>query len=354
MAGKIYIVGEVMEWSWEASLQHVRNELARHSSESEIEVYIHSPGGDVYEGVAMYNELKNSGKKIKTYGQGLVGSIATLLLLVADKENRHMMPLTEFFIHNPWGFTIGDAKEHEQQAKGLRQIEDSIAQLYFKETGGVLSLDEIKELMDKQTFISAEDAVKYGFASEITQTTELVQNSLMMMSAKNQVNKLEIKNRMANLKTMLAGMLGGKKALTITTAEDGTVTVEGVIEVGEVVTVDGEPAPDGEHTFEGVTFITEGGVITEIVEAEESEEVLTADAVQAMIDAAISAQNKKLDEMQDGILEIGKAFASLRNSAPNHKPVQKTNKFSSEVEDDKKVSPEKLAEIRAKIKNNKK
>ena len=354
MAGKIYIVGEVSEWSYEASLQHIRNELSRHANETEIEIYIHSPGGDVYEGVAIYNELKNSGKKIKTYGQGRVGSLATLIFLAADKGNRYMMPLTEFFIHNPWAFTVGDADELEKQSKDLKQIEDSIAKLYFNETGGVLTIDEIKQLMKEQSFISANDAVKYGFASELINSQMLVESSIMMNA--NKISKSQLDTKMKNLKTTVAKMLGIKNALAITTNEDGSYELDGTIEVGEAVTVDGEPAPDGEHTFDGVTFRTEGGIITEIVEGEEEEtsETLTAEDVQAMIDKSIGAISAQLTEMSEAMLLVGESVKNLRDAAPKHKPVQKDNRFSAPKADEDKLNPSKLAEIRAKAKANKK
>lgn len=354
MSEKIYLVGEVSEFSYEGSLEHIRNELTRHAAENEIEIYIHSPGGDVYEGVAIYNELKKSGKKIKTYGQGLVGSIATLIFLAADKGNRYMMPLTEFFIHNPWAFTVGDADELEKQSKDLKQIEDSIAQLYFKETGGILSIEEIKQLMKEQSFISADDAFKYGFASELINSQMLVESSIMMNA--NKISKSQLDIKMKNLKTTVANMLGIKNALAITTNEDGSYNIDGTIEVGEAVTVDEDPAPDGEHTFDGVTFRTEAGIITEIVEGEEEEETsepLTAEDVQAMIDKSISSVSAQLTKMSEALMLVSKSVVGLRDEAPKHKPVQKDNRFSAEKSEDDKLNPSKLAEIRAKAKANK-
>lgn len=128
----------------------------------QINVHINSYGGDVSEGLAIYNTLKNSGKTVTTYCDGFACSIASLIFMAGD--TRVMNEASMLMIHNPWTWASGNADELKEQAELLEQMTDVIVKAYEKSG---LSDDEIKELMDAETWMSAEDAVEKGFATEI-------------------------------------------------------------------------------------------------------------------------------------------------------------------------------------------
>lgn len=130
----------------------------------EVDVEINSPGGDVFAGLAIYNGLRASGKKINVKVLGLAASAASLVAMAGDTiempENAFMM------IHNPWGFAMGGADEMRNTADVLDKIGMSLASTYAKRTGK--SDAEITALLDAETWMTAQEAVDAGFATSVT------------------------------------------------------------------------------------------------------------------------------------------------------------------------------------------
>jgi ATP-dependent Clp protease, protease subunit len=129
-----------------------------------INLSINSPGGDVFAGVAIYNALRSSGKKVNVKVLGLAASAASLIAMAGDEiempENAMMM------IHNPWSFAMGDADELRSTADVLDKIGNSLVGTYAARTGK--ADDEIKALLDAETWMSAQEAVDMGFATKVT------------------------------------------------------------------------------------------------------------------------------------------------------------------------------------------
>lgn len=130
----------------------------------EVDVEINSPGGDVFAGLAIYNGLRASGKKINVKVLGLAASAASLVAMAGDTiempENAFMM------IHNPWGFAMGGADEMRNTADVLDKIGTSLASTYAKRTGK--TDQEITALLDAETWMTAQEAVDAGFATSVT------------------------------------------------------------------------------------------------------------------------------------------------------------------------------------------
>ena len=112
-----------------------------------VNVEINSPGGDVFAGLAIYNGLRASGKKINVKVMGIAASAASLVAMAGDEiempENAMMM------IHNPWTFAVGDADELRATADVLDKIGTSLVTTYAKRTGK--DEDEIKSMLDTET-----------------------------------------------------------------------------------------------------------------------------------------------------------------------------------------------------------
>lgn len=130
----------------------------------EVDVEINSPGGDVFAGLAIYNGLRASGKKINVKVLGLAASAASLVAMAGDTiempENAFMM------VHNPWGFAMGGADEMRNTADVLDKIGASLVSTYAKRTGK--TDQEITALLDAETWMTAQEAVDAGFATSVT------------------------------------------------------------------------------------------------------------------------------------------------------------------------------------------
>lgn len=130
----------------------------------EVDVEINSPGGDVFAGLAIYNGLRASGKKINVKVLGLAASAASLVAMAGDTiempENAFMM------IHNPWGFAMGGADEMRNTADVLDKIGTGLVSTYAKRTGK--TAQEITALLDAETWMTAQEAVDAGFATSVT------------------------------------------------------------------------------------------------------------------------------------------------------------------------------------------
>lgn len=128
-----------------------------------IKLSINSPGGSVFDALAMYNALRQHEADIEVTIMGVAASAASLVAMAGDKivmpENAFMM------IHNPLNFAYGNAEDLREMADVLDKIGASLVATYAARTG--LADDEIKALLDAETWLNAEDAVAKGFADEL-------------------------------------------------------------------------------------------------------------------------------------------------------------------------------------------
>jgi ATP-dependent Clp protease protease subunit len=130
---------------------------------SDITVRINSGGGDVFAGVAIHSMLKRHQANVTVYIDGLAASIASIIAMAGDKV---IMPKgSMMMIHNPWSFTGGDANDFRKMADTLDAIRDSMIPIYADKTG--MTSEEIIALLDAETWLSAEEAVEMGFATEV-------------------------------------------------------------------------------------------------------------------------------------------------------------------------------------------
>lgn len=148
---------------WGVQAKDFVTELGKVQSKS-ITVEINSPGGDVFAALAMYNALRASGKEVVSKVMGVAASAASLIFMAGDK--RVMPKNTHLMIHNPWSFTAGNADELRETAETLDKIGASLKATYAARTG----MDEAKlaEMLAKDTWISADEALSDGFATEVT------------------------------------------------------------------------------------------------------------------------------------------------------------------------------------------
>ncbi len=148
--------------SWEISARSFIDELKKVEAE-EINLHINSPGGSVFDGVAIQNSLKHHPAKVNVYIDGLAASIASIIALAGDEvqiaDNAYVM------IHNPSAIVFGEAKDMLKEAEVLDKLADGLAGDYSRKMG--ISVDEARSLMDEETWYLGEEAVAAGFADSV-------------------------------------------------------------------------------------------------------------------------------------------------------------------------------------------
>jgi len=168
---EIYIYGDITSYDWrekDKSSYTLVKELEELEDVEEIKIFINSYGGEVKEGLAIYNALKRHKAKIKTYVDGFACSIASVIFAAGDE--RIMSNTSLLMIHNAWTWVAGDSNELKKQAEDLEKITQASINAYLNITN--LSEEEIKEMMDEETWIDSDEAFEMGFATEILELEE--------------------------------------------------------------------------------------------------------------------------------------------------------------------------------------
>ena len=132
--------------------------------DSPINLHINCIGGDVFEGMAIYNVLKKRTAKTTIYIEGIAASMGSVIALAGDEVI--MAENSLFMIHNAWGGAMGEANEMRKTAALLEKISSEIADIYTKKTR--LPYDKVKDMMDEETWLSAEEAFNFGFVDSIS------------------------------------------------------------------------------------------------------------------------------------------------------------------------------------------
>lgn len=249
------------------SLEFVQSLFKNNPAETDFKFNIHCPGGEVQEGLAIYDCLRTSGKNIYMNIEGDCHSMAVALLLAAPKENRSANPNCSALIHKVYGCAYsGTADELEAQAAQTRMLQNKILDIYADRTD--MSREELEAIMNKQIAHNASELLQWGFISKINSYNTNYQHTNKIV-----MNIKKLKEDAATLMNRIQSVLGGAAATNFEFVDaDGAVlfTTEGesdALEVGMTA------SPDGTFTIaDGRTVVIEGGKIVRIDEkpAEES------------------------------------------------------------------------------------
>lgn len=158
----IYIYDAIGPDFWGFSASQLLEYLPEDESDP-VTVHLNSPGGDVFEGVAIYNLLNQRAGDVTIQVDGYAASIASIIAMAGDTIR--IAEAGQFMIHNPWTVTLGDSREHIQVAELLDSIRDQMVGVYEARTG--LEGGELRELLDAETWLTAEQAVDMEFADEL-------------------------------------------------------------------------------------------------------------------------------------------------------------------------------------------
>lgn len=167
---ELYIFGNITSWPWrekDRDAYGIVKELEALEVDS-VDVHINSYGGDVAEGLAIYNVLKNGKAKVTTYCDGFACSAASVIFMAGDE--RIMNEASLLMIHNAWTYASGDANDFRKQAEDLDKITRASISAYMSRIS--ITEDELKQKMDAETWITANEAISDGFATKILEESD--------------------------------------------------------------------------------------------------------------------------------------------------------------------------------------
>ena len=239
---------------------------------TEYIVYIHSPGGDVFEGFAIYNALKNTGKEIEVRIVGQCASIATSIASAASPGRLFMNEKGTFMIHNPRFMEIsGESKDLRNAADLLDQIKSQFLKEWKVRTG--LSDEQLSGMYDTATYLTPEEAKNMGFVDEVKPEMKAVAKAdFKKYQHMNDKNKIVA---WANdfLKKVIG--LNEPKAEAVDTLADGTKIVvqtdDGDWTGKQITYEDGSPVPPGTYELSGGRTLTVGDDSTATENPKEAE-----------------------------------------------------------------------------------
>ena len=144
-----------------AQLLHLANE----DPDKDIQLYINSPGGSVYDGLAIYDTMQYIKPDVQTIGIGLQASMGAFLLSSGAKGKRFVLPNARVMIHQPSSGTQGMVTDQEISLRESVCMKELLAKVIAKNTGQ--KLEKVKADMERDHWMSADEAVKYGLADEM-------------------------------------------------------------------------------------------------------------------------------------------------------------------------------------------
>jgi ATP-dependent Clp protease protease subunit len=144
-----------------AQLLHLESE----DPDKDISIYINSPGGSIYAGLAIYDTMKFVKPDIATMCVGVAMSMGSLLLAAGTKGKRAVLPNSRILIHQPSAGFEGQSTDIEIHAREILNVRASIDQIYAQHTG--LSAEQVRQDMERDRFFTAEQAVEYGLVDRV-------------------------------------------------------------------------------------------------------------------------------------------------------------------------------------------
>lgn len=180
--GKLFLYGTIGD-AWDGvTLEQVRR-VSRDMDKAKVIVYINSYGGDATEGVAIRNYIKSTFDDVNVVIDGIAASAASV---IATCGNTLTMPSgTTFMIHNPWAYVIGNKNDLQKEIGALESLEQSYRDIYMERFNG--TEDELGELMENESWLTAEQAETFGFATKTVKDGDSVesQDNLLIASLLN-------------------------------------------------------------------------------------------------------------------------------------------------------------------------
>lgn len=201
---ELYIYGDVKgdDYDWwknqviesETSANYFKSELEKYPNVGQIDIYINSYGGSVFEGTAIYNQLKRHPAHKTVYVDGFACSIASVIAMAGDEV---VMPRNALMmIHNMWMCACGNAKELRKAADDLDIINEAGRAAYLDKAGDKLTPEMLEKMEDEETWLTAEQCIQYGLAdryaekdADMSKATEVLQKANLNLEQRINVQK---------------------------------------------------------------------------------------------------------------------------------------------------------------------
>lgn len=330
------------------SLVRLIQDVSKQPGNEPLHILIDSPGGDGELAFDMYDYLRNHKRPVITECTGQCASAASILFLAGDKR----IAGCPIMIHNPWTTVQGDSTQLQEASEWIAKFEKRCEKFYAEKTG----LDEktISNLMNKETYIAPREAVSLKFATQAKPTAM----ALVHKSDKLNTKKMaKTKKGETKLQKILALLLGDDdpeaNMLELTAANGDTIVIdreEGEPQAGDTA------SPDGTHTMpDGSTIVIEEGIITEIIPAENGEEIQQLRAENAQLKeqlATLRTSTKTVEEInQLNAIKMAGGAQWLAKQCSTYKPQTRktamTQKYIAEPVRDSRTA-RKLVELKTK------
>ncbi|MFN2111763.1 MAG: ATP-dependent Clp protease proteolytic subunit [Anaerolineales bacterium] len=144
--------------------------LSNEDSEAPIQMYINSPGGVIYAGLAIYDTMQMISNPINTVAVGVTASFGTVLLTAGTKGQRYALPHSTIHLHQPLGGAQGQATDIEIQANEILRLRNKLNNILAHHTGQ--SMEKIKDDTERDYWLTAQDAVNYGLVDKVLEPSK--------------------------------------------------------------------------------------------------------------------------------------------------------------------------------------
>lgn len=196
----LYIFGDICAWAWQEYGEQSGVTIVQQLKDLDVKninVHINSYGGDVAEGLAIYNVLREHKAKVTTICDGFACSAASVVFMAGDQ--RIMRAASLLMVHNAWTWVAGNASDLRKAADDIETITQASVAAYKERA--TISEEEIKELMDNETWILPKDAKAYGFATDIDDEEE--EEGAQQSAFRSIMERLTAKEQVAELKELI-------------------------------------------------------------------------------------------------------------------------------------------------------
>ena len=273
-----------------------------------VNLRINCIGGDVFDGMAMYNIIKKREAKTTAYIEGIAASMGSVIALAADEVV--MAENSLFMIHNAWGGAMGEAEDMRKTASVLEKISGEIANIYKRKTR--LSLDRITDMMDEETWLNAEEAYELGFIDSISDSIKVAAkydvSKFKNITTEQIHNKLNINVNNKKMTEELKNWFNNKVDEIVNSVKGAENTSEDVVTEVNVMLSDNEEISNKLSSFEASVTDLNGKIVSleeELTSAKGENETLSTEIerLNALLNKADAKGTEVVTEGDPAVVE---------------------------------------------------
>ena len=302
---EVYIFDEIGAYG--ISAQEFISEMKEYK-DTPVNLRINCIGGDVFDGMAMYNIIKKREAKTTAYIEGIAASMGSVIALAADEVV--MAENSLFMIHNAWGGAMGEAEDMRKTASVLEKISGEIASIYKRKTR--LSLDRITDMMDEETWLNAEEAYELGFVDTISDSIKVAAkydvSKFKNITTEQIHNKLNINVNNKKMTEELKNWFNNKVDEIVATVKGADNKSEDVVTEVNVMLSDNEEISNKLSSFEASVTDLNGKIVSleeELTSAKGENETLSTEIerLNALLNKADAKGTEVVTEGDPAVVE---------------------------------------------------